>query len=104
MRTKLQGLAALYADGTWDEVGVRQSSERLKVQLVDIDHRLAEVNGIPKAVRTMVDAADVRGAWESTDITDRREIIRALAEVHIDPPGRGAVRFRSETVGIKWRR
>jgi hypothetical protein len=38
-----------------------QSSERLKVQLADVDHKLAEVNGMPKAVRFVVNADDVRG-------------------------------------------
>jgi DNA invertase Pin-like site-specific DNA recombinase len=102
IRRKLDGLAALYEDGTLTLKGVRQSSERLKAQLADIETRLAEVNGIPKAARTIVKAADVKAAWESIDVADRREIIRVLAVIHIHPPGRGAVTFKPETVQIKW--
>jgi hypothetical protein len=54
-------------------------------------------------VRTVVNAADVRAAWESLETVDRREIIRALAAIHIHPPGRGAVTFKSETVSVDWR-
>jgi site-specific DNA recombinase len=103
IRSKLDGLAGLYEDGILTAKGVRQSSERLKAQLDDVETKLAEVNGIPRAVRTIVKAADVGAAWNSIDVADRREIIRALAVIHIHPPGRGAVTFREETVGIEWR-
>jgi DNA invertase Pin-like site-specific DNA recombinase len=103
IRRKLDGLAALYEDGTLTAKGVRQSSERLRAQLADIDEKLAEVNGIPRAARTIVKAADVRAAWESLEVADRREIIRALAVILLHPPGRGATIFKPETVGIEWR-
>jgi DNA invertase Pin-like site-specific DNA recombinase len=103
LRRKLDGLAGLYEEGVLTAKGVRQSSERLKAQLADVDEKLAEVNGIPRAARTIVKAADVRAVWESLDIADRREIIRALAVIRIHPPGRGAVTFRPETVQIEWK-
>jgi site-specific DNA recombinase len=103
IRRKLDGLAALYEEGILTAKGVRQSSDRLRAQLADIDEKLAEANGIPRAARTLVKAADVHAAWESLEVADRREIIRALAVIHIHPPGRGAVTFRPETVGIEWR-
>jgi hypothetical protein len=48
-------------------------------------------------------SADVRGACESLETADRREIIRALAEIYIDAPGRGARKFDPDTVRIVWR-
>jgi site-specific DNA recombinase len=102
LRRKLDGLAVLYEEGTLTAKGVRQSSDRLKAQLADIDEKLAEVNGIPRAARTIVKAADVRAAWESLEVADRREIIRVLAVIHIHPPGRGATVFRPETVRLDW--
>ena len=103
IRRKLDGLAALYEEGILTAKGVRQSSERLKTQLADVDAKLADANGIPKAVRTIVKAADVRSAWESLEVADQREIIRALAAIHLNPPGRGASKFRPETVRIEWK-
>jgi site-specific DNA recombinase len=102
IRRKLDGLAALYEEGILTAKGVRQSSERLKTHLADVDAKLAEVNGIPKAVRTIVKAADVKAAWESLDVADRREIIRALATIFLLPPGRGASKFNPETVRLEW--
>jgi DNA invertase Pin-like site-specific DNA recombinase len=102
IRRKLDGLAALYEEGTLTAKGVRQSSDRLKAQLADVEAKLAEVYGIPKAVRTIVKAADVKAAWGALEIPDQREVIRALAAIYIDPPGRGAVKFNPETVRIEW--
>jgi site-specific DNA recombinase len=102
IRRKLDGLAALYEEGTLTLKGVRQSSERLRAQIADVEAKLAEAYGIPKAARTIVKAADVRAAWESLDIADRREIIRVLAVVYLDSPGRGSREFRPETVRIEW--
>jgi hypothetical protein len=102
IRRKLDGLASLYEEGTLTAKGVRQSSDRLRAQLADVDEKLVEVNGIPRAARTIVKAADVRAAWDALEVADRREIIRALAAIYLHPPGRGAVTFRPETVGIEW--
>jgi site-specific DNA recombinase len=103
IRRKLDGLAALYEEGTLTAKGVRQSSERLRAQLEDVETKLAEANGIPKAARTIVKAADVRAAWESLEVAERREIIRVLAGIYLEPPGRGASIFKPETVRIEWR-
>jgi site-specific DNA recombinase len=102
IRRKLDGLAALYEEGTLTAKGVRQSSDRLKAQIADVEAKLAEAYGIPKAARTIVKAADVEAAWESLEVADRREIIRVLAVVHLDSTGRGSRGFRPETVRIEW--
>jgi site-specific DNA recombinase len=102
IRTKLDELAALLEDGTLTAKGVRESSERLRAQLSEVDEKLAEVNGVPKAARTLAAAADVRSAWNALEIPDRREVIRVLAKVFIHPPGRGAREFQPETVQIEW--
>jgi site-specific DNA recombinase len=102
IRRKLDGLAALYEEGTLTLKGVRQSSERLKAQIADVEVKLAAANGIPRAAVTIVKAADVRAAWEALEVADQREIIRALAVVYLDSPGRGSREFRPETVRIEW--
>jgi DNA invertase Pin-like site-specific DNA recombinase len=103
IRRKLDGLATMYEEGILTARGVRQSSERLRAQLAGVDAKLAEANGIPRAARTIVNAADVRAAWDSTEVADRREVIRALADVYVDPPGRGIGVFNPDTVRINWR-
>jgi site-specific DNA recombinase len=102
LRKRLDGLAEAYADGALTASQLRKGSERLRTQLVQIEERLAEVSLIPKAARTVATASDVRAAWESLEVADQREIIRALAVVHLDSPGRGSWKFRPETVRIEW--
>ena len=103
IRTRLDGLAEAYADGTLPMSAVRKSSDKLKQRLSDIEGRLAEAKGLPKAVRAVATAGDVRAAWEALDMDSRREIIRALAVVYVEPPGQGARHFDPETVKIIWR-
>jgi site-specific DNA recombinase len=103
IRRKLDGLAALYEEGILTAKGVRESSDRLKAQMADVDAKLAESSGIPKAARAIVRASDIGSAWGSLEVADRREIIRVLVDIYIQPPGRGAVTFRPETVQIKWK-
>jgi site-specific DNA recombinase len=103
IRQKLDGLADAYARGVLPMSAVEKSSAKLRAALEQIEGRLVEARGLPKAVRTLATAEDVRAGWESLSVDDRREIIRALAEVYIDSPGRGARHFDPDTVRIVWR-
>jgi DNA invertase Pin-like site-specific DNA recombinase len=103
IRRKLDGLADAYARGVLPMAAVEKSSANLRAELERTEAHLVEAQGLPKALRGVVNAADVRAAWESLEVADRREIIRALVEIHIDPPGRGARVFDPETVRISWR-
>jgi site-specific DNA recombinase len=102
LRQRLDGLAEAYADGAVTASQLRKGSERLRAALEDVEARLAETSRMPKAARTVATAADVRAAWEALDVGDRREIIRALAVIRLDSPGRGSWVFRPETVRIEW--
>jgi site-specific DNA recombinase len=103
IRTRLDGLAEAYADGTLPMSAVRKSSDKLKQRLAGIEDKLADSRGLPKSVRAVATAEDVRAAWETLDLDSKREIIRALAVVYVEPPGQGARHFDPETVKIIWR-
>ena len=103
LRQRLDGLAEAYADGTITSSQLRKGSERLRSALAGVEGRLADAKGIPKALRTLAAAGDVQAAWEALDMESRREIIRALVVVHLDPPGRGSWKFNPHTVRITWR-
>jgi hypothetical protein len=102
LRKRLDGLAEAYADGTLTASQLRKGSERLRAKLAQVEARLAEDSMIPKAARTVAAASDVRAAWEALDVADQREIIRALAVVHLHSAGRGSRKLRPETVRIEW--
>jgi site-specific DNA recombinase len=103
LRKRLDGLAEAYADGALTASQLRKGSERLKKALAEVENRIAEAHQIPKAARALVTSTDVRAAWESLVVADQREIIRALAVVRLDSPGRGSWKFRPETVRIEWK-
>jgi hypothetical protein len=103
LRQRLDGLAEAYADGALTASQLRKGSVRLRTVLADVEGRLAEVNGIPKAARAVVSAEDVRAVWEGLEIEQQRAVIGALAVVRLDAPGRGSWVFRPETVRIEWR-
>ena len=81
LRTRLDGLAEAYADETSPRQQVRKGSDKLRGRLSDVEDKLAEAKGLPKAVRAVATAEDVRAAWEAFDVDSRREIIRALAVI-----------------------
>jgi hypothetical protein len=103
MRQRMDGLAEAYADGALTASQLRKGTERLRAALTDVEGRLGHADGTAKAGRAVATAPDVRAAWDALDISTQREIIRAFAVVHIDPPGRGSWVFRPETVRIEWK-
>jgi site-specific DNA recombinase len=102
IRQRLAGLADAYARGVLPMSAVEKSSANLRAELEATEARLVDAQGLPKALRSVVNADDIAAAWEALNTADRREIIRALVEVRIDPPGRGARVFDPETVRITW--
>jgi len=103
LRQRLDGLAEAYADGTLTASQLRKGTDRLRAALADIEGRLQAGDGIAKAGRAVVTATDVRAAWEALDVDSRREIIRALMVVRLDPPGRGVRTLDPDTVRIAWK-
>jgi site-specific DNA recombinase len=103
LRQRLDGLAEAYADGALTASQLRKGTERLRAGLTDVESRLGHTDGTAKAARAMATAPDVRAAWERSDIATQREIIRALAVIYLDPPGRGTTIFRPQTVRVEWK-
>jgi hypothetical protein len=103
IQQKLDGLADAYARSVLPMSAVEKSSEMLRSQLEQIEERLVEAKELPKALRVVATSVNVHAAWESLETAHRREIIRALAEIYIGAPGRGARRFDPDTVRIVWR-
>ncbi|MFB6828149.1 recombinase family protein [Streptomyces hydrogenans] len=101
LRARLKALAAAFADD--DEADVmefRDATRRLRERLADVESRMAH----PQRARVLaglVDAADVRAAWESLGLDRRRAVVDLLAEVTVDRAGGGGRRpFNPDTVRI----
>ncbi|MBQ1060042.1 recombinase family protein [Micromonospora sp. C41] len=98
-RTSLLGLAE---DGTYTEAEVRERAARLAAQIADVEAKLADAGRVD-ILGPLIEADDIRAAWEILDVERQRAVIDTLMTVRLHPPGRGTRTFRPETVEIEWK-
>jgi site-specific DNA recombinase len=85
IRERIEGLAALYADGILTAVNVREQKARLHGQLDDITRHLDSMQG-GNLFASLVTAQDMESHWrEKVSLRDQRRIIDALMTVKIMP-------------------
>lgn len=93
LRARLDGFYEQAADGKLSPVGLARMEARLLPQIEALE-REARVPGVPAVAYEIadVDGAKVRERWDALELTQKRELIRALAQVTILPtlPGRKA--------------
>ncbi len=99
LRSRLDGLAELYADGVLTDEQVATATKRLRTRLEDVEATLAVQRRHPMA-RKLADAADVRKAWEGWSVPERREVVEMLVAVSLRPTGRRGNIFDPESVEI----
>ncbi len=104
LRERLDGLAALYADGTLTAAAVRSQKTKLEDRLSALQARLNAAEG-GAVIALLASADDVIAHWrERLHIRDKRRIVDALMAVTIHPTRRGGSNtFRPEDVTIEWR-
>lgn len=101
LRSRLDGLARLYAEGLLTEAGVRRESESLRSRLAEVEAQQVDA-GRADVLGPML-KGNAAEAWEALDNDRRRLIIDTLMTVTVLPPGRGTRTFRPETVVIEWK-
>lgn len=111
LRTRIDGLARLFAEQVLDEAGVRRESTRLRAELAGVEAQQRDAGRVnilgplvlagQQAPEQESARAAVRNVWEGLDIDRRRAVINVLMTVRLLPPGRG-VRFGHEVAG--WQR
>lgn len=101
LRTRLESLAGLFAEGVLSEVGVRRESAKLRTKLAEVESLQASAGRI-STLQPLIGADDVWAAWEAMDTDRQRAAIETLMTVTLMPPGRGTRTFRPESVVIDW--
>lgn len=101
VQDRLDGLAALFAEGVLDGEAVREQSARLRGRLNEIDGLLAPAPSNPG--REIVEAPDVAAAWSALDISRKRIIARELMDITVLPSKRGAKGFDPTLIRVEWR-
>jgi site-specific DNA recombinase len=101
LRARLDALAVDFADGSLTTNQLRIATERMRERLARVEELLADV-GRFDVLGPLVNAPDVKAAWDGLSIDKKRAVIATLATVVLYPPGRGKRVFDPETVGIEW--
>ena len=96
VQSRLDGLAALFADGALSADSVRSTSAELRRKLNDIDTRLNASHD--SLVSNIASADDVEDAWLSLDLERKRLILDALMTVTILPTTGGRGGFKPESI------
>ena len=96
VQSRLDGLAALFADGALSADSVRSTSAELRRKLNDIDTRLNASHD--SLVSNIASADDVEDAWMSLDLERKRLVLDALMTVTILPTTGGRGGFKPESI------
>ena len=99
VQTKIDGLAALYADGVLDGPAVRRQSAMLRQKINEIDGRLSTPGAPP--IEELIESADVEATWREMDLTRRRLVVDSLMKVTILPKESRGRKFDPESVRIE---
>jgi DNA invertase Pin-like site-specific DNA recombinase len=104
LRRRLNDLAAEMADdsSTLTVQQLRTATEGIKAKLADVEGRMVD-RGRARTLAPLVDAPDVRAAWDELGVPTQRQVVETLVTVRVDPVGRGHWRFNPATVHTEWR-
>ena len=101
IRERLETIALDFADGAITSSQLRSATERLRERHQEIEEAQADAGRVD-ILGDLVNASDVRAAWESLALERKRGIIAVLAVIRLHPVGRGRRNFNPDTVGIDW--
>lgn len=107
LRTRLDELAALHADGAIDARQLVTGSSRIRDQLAAIETRISAASQ-GSALVGVVGTEDPRATWGSLDLSRKRAVLDALMTVTVlkAPHGRGpgGSYFDPSWVRVEWKR
>jgi site-specific DNA recombinase len=104
VRARIDGLAALYADGTLSAAAVREQKAKLQRHLDSLHGRMNATEG-GSILSGLITADSIADHWHNTmSIQNKRRVVAALMTVTIHPTKRGGSNtFRREDVTTAWR-
>lgn len=101
LRVRLDGLADAFALGEINRSQLQTGSARLQGRLDEIGQATAHVSRSP-VLADLVNAEDVRAAWDRLSLARQREVVKTLMVVTILPGGGGRKSFDPDLVQIDW--
>lgn len=102
LRTRLEQVAADYADGDLTSREWKVARDRIKARLADVEDQVSDASAV-SLLAPLIDADDPRAVWDRLGLDWCRGVVETLCTVTIDPTGRGSV-FRPEHVRVDFTR
>lgn len=100
LRDRLSLAADQFADGLIDAAQLARISARLRPQIVDAERTAEAARPADPELRALLDG-DVERNWAAAPVEVRREVVRMLLRVTIDPVGAGG-RFDPAGIRREW--
>lgn len=88
LRARLDGLAAMYAEGSIDAAQLAAGTRTLRERIEAVERQLTETPR-GEALAGVVGSEDIRQAWESLPLDRKRAIIATLMTVTLKPARKG---------------
>lgn len=98
LRGRRDALAALLAEGVLSASAVREQAGKLSAELRKVESAISVAEG-DNPLAPLIGAGEIEEVWQSMDIANQRQVVRALMDVSILPAGKG-VRFSPDQVRI----
>ena len=102
LRTRIQRVADDYDAGVIDGTRYAVATDRARVELADIDRKLAALHG-GDALAGVLDATDPVVAFDQLSLMGRRGVLDALMAVTLHAGTRGNRNFDPNSVEITWK-
>jgi site-specific DNA recombinase len=103
LRSRLDGLAELYADGVLTDEQLTTATQRIRTRLDDAEATIRTQRRHPMARKIADAGGDVGKAWDGWSVTERREVVDLFVAVCLKPTGRRGNVFDPESVAIEWK-
>jgi site-specific DNA recombinase len=102
---RLEGLADLLADGTWDKPTYVRQKRRVQARVNDLEARISHVRAAaPRRRLKGATLEELQAEWDALDLEEQRSLLGDHIErIVVKPVGRGRHRIDRESVEIIWR-
>lgn len=104
---RLDELAALFADGAITGAQLKNGSEKLRTDLLDVEHQIAAARESSVLAHLLLGEDDLREQWQVLSPDLRGKVVDALMVVTILPSPRGRLPggeyFSPEYVRVEWK-
>lgn len=98
LRDRRDALASMLGEGLLSAAAVREQAGKVTRELTSVELAIEQAEGLDP-ISALIDTVDVEDRWDQQSLATKRQIIRALMEVTIQPAGKG-VRFHEDQVKI----